>query len=49
MSDKLFDILLLLLIGFILGVPFGEHLSCKKMGLKYSWDYAICKGDSENE
>lgn len=45
MSDKLFDILLLLLIGFVVGVFSGERINCKRMGMKYSYDYGCIKGE----
>lgn len=50
MSDKLFDIFLVVLIVFIMGAFTGEHIACKKMGLKYSWDHGTCKrGGVKNE
>ena len=49
MSDKIFNILFLTMLVFLLGVFTGEYLSCKEMGLRYSWDYGTCKGGGENE
>ena len=40
---KLFNIFSVLLLVFIMGVFLGENIVCKKLGLKYSWDYGCIK------